>query len=373
MKRILLTGGGTGGHIYPLLAIAEALQKFGGGKAEIFYLGPKNPLNAEFEKLNIKVYRLASSKLRRYFSFANFLDIPKFIYSFFQALTRLYFLMPDIVFSKGGPGAFPAVLAAKFYFIPVFIHESDSAPGLTNRLSAPFAARVFLAFKKAAGVFPAGKTLLVGNPIRAELLVQPIDQKSAKEKLKFKSEEPLVLILGGSQGGQRLNNFVFENLEPFLQVAQIFHQVGEANLAEAKKVASADSGRYQAAGLLEAEDLKTALSASDLVISRAGAGAIFEVAAFGKPTILIPLDGAANDHQKSNAYEYTENARLPDGQGAAVVIEEGNFKFNLVLTQIKNILENREVMEKMSAVAKSFAKIDAAEIIAKEILLPTQK
>lgn len=385
MKKILLTGGGSGGHIYPLLAVAEYLKSLtaesGASRAEISYLGPAHPLNEEFKKLDIKTYKLFSSKFRRYFSFLNLLDVPKFFLSFFQALWRLYFLMPDVVFSKGGPGAFAVVLAARFYFIPVMIHESDAIPGLTNRLSSSFAKRIGVSFKNAVDFFPVSKTILVGNPVRKELSSGFVETREAKEKLGFNPREPLILILGGSQGAQTMNNFVFDNLEELLKVAQICHQVGEANFEKSQETVSAISrepgltarNRCKTIGNFNAQELKIGMSAADLIISRAGAGAIFEIAAFGKPSILIPLDGSANNHQKINAYEYAETNSLPDGQGAAVVIEEANFKTNIVLVQIKKILSNESLRQEMFEAAKKFARVNAAEIIAKEILILANK
>ncbi len=360
-KRILLAGGGTGGHIYPLIAVAQTLRKMTReNEVGLSYFGPEHPLNAEFEKLDIKIYKLASSKIRRYFDFKNFLDIPKFFWSLIQALARVYSIMPDVVFSKGGPGALPVVLAARFHFIPVIIHDSDSVPGLANRLSAHFAAKIGLAFKSATNFFPVKKTIIAGNPIRQELLTNRLETSEAKRILKFESQEPLILILGGSQGAQKLNNFVFENLETLLKTAQIYHQIGTGNAKEIDRT-NISSPRYKIVGLLNAQEMKLALNAADLIISRAGAGAIFEIAAFGKPSILIPLDGSANDHQKINAYEYAQN-------DATIVIEESNFKINIVLTQIKKIMEDKSLAQKMSEAARKFAKPDAAEMIAKKIL-----
>ncbi len=368
MTKILLTGGGSGGHIYPLLAVAENLKKTA-EDIELFYLGPANPLNDEFKKLDIKVYTLASSKLRRYFSLANFLDIPKFILSIFQAMFRLYFLMPDIVFSKGGPGSFAVILAARFYFIPVVIHESDSIASLTNRLSAGLAKKIVISFENTTSYFPKKKTKLTGNPIREELLEKLPEQNKAKTELGFNPEEPLVLIFGGSQGARRIDNFVLENLETLLAATQIYHLTGTNKLEETKQTSSAILGglgdnlrkRYLLAGRLRTDEIKIAMNAADLIISRAGAGAIYEIAAFQKPSILIPLSGSANNHQKNNAYEYAK-------KGATCVIEEENFKISIVLMQIKNILKDENLMQKMKEAAQKFSKTEAAAVIAKEIL-----
>jgi UDP-N-acetylglucosamine--N-acetylmuramyl-(pentapeptide) pyrophosphoryl-undecaprenol N-acetylglucosamine transferase len=370
--RILLTGGGTGGHIYPLVAVAETLIKISPPnlRLKIYYLGPNHPLNEEFRKRGIRVYNLASSKLRRYFSLENFLDVPKFFLSICQALFRLYFLMPDVVFSKGGPGALAVILAAKFYLIPIIIHESDSNPGLTNRLSAKFAARIGIAFAGAAEYFPPTKTAFLGNPLRLGLLTgEKIDIAQAKRRINFDPREPLILILGGSQGSAAINFFVLDNLEVLLKLGQIYHQTGEKNFAEArqlsenilKNLGENYERRYRITPILDTDGIKDALLAADLVLSRAGAGAIYEIAAFGKPSILVPLNNAANDHQKKNAYEYAST-------GAAIVIEESNFKLNIVLVQLKKILEDKEQYQSMAEAARAFFKPQAAEIIAREIL-----
>lgn len=366
--RVLLTGGGTGGHIYPLLAVAEEIKKQA-PKVELYYLGPKSPLNAEFENLAVKIYRIASSKFRRYFSLANFIDIPKFFIGVLQALWRLYFLMPEVVFSKGGPGALPVVLAAKFYFIPVIIHESDAVPGITNRLSAKFAKRIGISFAGAAKYFPKPKIALVGNPLRSGLLTSlNLTQEQAKKDLHFDAKRPLVLILGGSQGAQRINNLVLDNLLSLLETSQIYHQVGRDNLDDIQefiKTAPEEiqlaGNQYKFTGFLDLPSLREALFAADLVISRSGAGAIFELAAFGKPTILVPLQGSANDHQRANAYEYAES-------GAAEVIEEENFTVNILKTELKSFFTDPDKNRGMSLAALSFAKPKAAEVLAKEIL-----
>ena len=368
-KRILLTGGGTGGHIYPLLAVADEIKRMTQGGVELLYLGIKHILNEEFVRRDIRVHRITSSKLRRYFALANFIDVPKFFFGFFQALFRLYFLMPDVVFSKGGPGALAVVLAARFYFIPVMIHESDSVPGLTNKISAIFSKRIFIAFKTAVSYFKISKTVLVGNPIRHELFLnRPPDAAGAKALLKFNSKEPLVVFMGGSQGAIRLNTFVFDTLEGFLSIVQIFHLVGEENVKNTEEFVKFFfknkenlRSRYQFAGFLDAERFKVLLTAADVVVSRAGSGAISEIASFGKPSILIPLRGAAGDHQRINAYEYAR-------EGGAVVIEEANFTFNIVRIQIENLLKDTEAVRRMSEAARNFAKPEAAEIIARQIV-----
>lgn len=369
MVKILLTGGGSGGHIYPLLAVSDAIGDIPDVEAQLSYVGPKSLLNQEFTDRDTPVYRITSSKWRRYPTLKNFLDIPKFLVGIIQAFFLLYRIMPDVVFSKGGPGALPIVIAAKFYFIPVIIHESDAIPGFTNRISARFAKRIAISFKEASEYFTKNKVALTGNPIRSELLKQTTKKQHAMEQLRFDPNIPLLVILGGSQGASQLNDFVFDSANILIKDVQILHQVGEKNLEDARRIAYAlmkelgksAEGKYRAVGYLSVGEMGKVLSASDIVISRAGAGAIFEISLFGKPSILVPLDSAANGHQKANAYSYAKT-------GAAIVIESENLKPHVVALKIKEILQNKELYASMERAARQFVKPDAASVIANEII-----
>ncbi|MFH1192766.1 MAG: UDP-N-acetylglucosamine--N-acetylmuramyl-(pentapeptide) pyrophosphoryl-undecaprenol N-acetylglucosamine transferase [Candidatus Jorgensenbacteria bacterium] len=369
MLRIVLTGGGTGGHIYPLIAVAEKLQAMAPGNVELVYLGPKSPFVAEFEKRDIPVRAIAASKLRRYGILKNIIDVPRFFVSIIQALAGMYFLMPDAVFSKGGPGALAVVLAARFYFIPVVIHESDAVPGLTNRISSRLARRIGIAFRGAANFFPPRKTAFTGNPVREELLRAAVPHGDAKDRLGFNQREPVLLVLGGSQGAAPLNAFVADNLLTLLGKFQICHQTGEKNFEEARRAAEpvfrnaseAFRARYRVAENFDGHALAGALSAADLVLSRAGAGAIYDIAAFGKASFLVPLESAAHDHQRANAYEYAES-------GAADVIEQKNLTVHVFLDMAERLLGNPEDRSAMERAAKLFWKPLAAETIAKELL-----
>jgi len=371
--RILLTGGGSGGHVYPLLAVADALKKFGGGQGlnlNLYYVGPKDSYAKILSEKGIDVRGIPAGKLRRYLSIENIFDIPKIIFGLIAALWTVFWIMPDAIFSKGGTGALSVVVAGWFYRIPIIIHESDATPGLTNLLSARFASRIAVGFESALAYFNPKKTALVGAPVREELLAGRLASETAKEQLGFDPKEPLMLILGGSQGSERINQFILANLENLAKEAQILHQTGVANFQEAEKlsraallsvpVKTAAVRRYRAVPYLE-DDYKAALSAADLVIARAGSGTINEIAAFGIPAILIPLLESANDHQRLNAYEFAKT-------GAAVVIEEENLLPGLFLNQLKSVIKNPETLGKMSAASAKFFKPGAAEIIAQEIM-----
>lgn len=368
--RVLFAGGGTGGHFYPLVAVAEELDALAAKEQwelEMRYLGAAGPYEGELTRHHVRVAALLSSKLRRYASVQNLIDAPKFVISFFQALWKVYWYMPDVLFSKGGPGSLPVVFAAKWYGIPIFIHESDAIPGLSNRIAARYAKRIAISFEGATQYFEGRNVALTGNPVRAFLLAGYDAQDVAKRTLGFNPALPLLLVLGGSQGAAPLNDFVLNNLEPLIRDYQILHQVGERNFEEVqnelqfllKDFVAEEKARYRAAPFLK-EEMKSALAAADLVICRAGSGTIFELAAAGKPALLVPLPEAANGHQSANAYAFAS-------AGAGIVIEQDNLLSNIVLAQLKKIFGEKELLQKMALAAKQFSKPNAAAMIAEEI------
>lgn len=369
--RILLTGGGTGGHIYPIIAVAQKLRAWAGKNGiepDLRYFGEPESYKVLLESSGIRVSKIISSKLRRYFSVLNFLDFFRFCFGFCQSLFKMYWFMPDVVFTKGGPGALSVVFASRFYFIPIVVHESDAVPGLTNKISARFAKAVDLAFNAASQYIKTKSEVnIVGNPVRDEILIIT-PQEQAKSDFGLDPQKPALLFLGGSQGSGKMNDFVLENLEGLLTRYQVLHQVGRDKFSDYKLQYEFTTKNFSPALLAHyhyfeyfEQDFSKAMDAADIIISRAGAGAIFEIAAKGKPSILIPLPNAAADHQKENAYQYVE-------RGAAVVIEEENLLPSILLSQIEKILNNPEVNNKMSAAAKDFYQPNAADKIATDIL-----
>ena len=362
---ILITGGGTAGHIYPLLAVAKKLPP----ETDVRYFGNPGDFAADLEENNIRVTRIISSKLRRYASIKNILDFFKFFLGLFEALGKVFLFMPNVVFSKGGPGALPVVLAARFYRIPVVIHESDSIPGRTNAISARLARIIELGFEKSREYLPRtkAKVNVVGNPIR-ENITAVQDKNSARELFGLSPNMPVILFLGGSQGAAPINDFIFGNAERLLNKFQIIHQVGKNNFGEyknsydfiSKDFSDALKKRYRFYPYLGA-NIGDALDAADIVVSRAGSS-IFEIAAKGKPAILVPLSPKiAGVHQIRNAYIYSD-------AGAAIVIEEANLLISVFLTQVTRILDSPELTKKMTVAARTFAKPDAAEKIARDIM-----
>jgi len=337
---------------------------------EATYLGPKIFDESVFTNEKIKIANISSGKWRNYFSLMNFVDIFKIIFGFFQSLWKLWKIMPDVIFSKGGYGALPVVYAGFLLGIPIIIHESDSVPGKSNKLAAPFAKKILLAFESSKNYFLPEKVAVVGNPIRDTILNNNVSAEKAKQYFKFLSDKPVVLFLGGSQGSQRINDLVLDCLEELIKNdVQVLHQTGPKNFKEifleAKVILEflpeLYQNFYQARDFFHEPEYLNALAAADLIVARAGSGVIFEIAASKKPAILIPLPEAAHNHQYLNAVEY---ARF----GGAIVIEEKNATVNLLARNILDILDNPIKMNNMINGAKLFIKQDAAEIIAKEIL-----
>lgn len=364
--RILFTGGGTGGHIFPIVAVARELKKLaleqGVESLQFYFLGPNGFAKKELEAEDIVVYRLPAGKLHRFLTWRIVLEIPKIILGFLAALWRVWQIMPDVTWAKGGFGSFNPAFVTWLYHEPLILHDSDSVPGLTNRLLKYLAARIGIAFPGAAKYFPARKTALVGNPIR-HTIVSEIQE----EVLPLHRDRPVILIWGGSSGAQSINDLIAQALFQLLDKFEIIHQVGSQNLAEYKKLLrtvyniNPDQPHYHLFGFLNEQQVAYALQAADLVISRAGANSIYEIAAAGKPSILIPLPTAASNHQQQNAFEY---ARF----GAAIVLESANLRPNLLVNEIENILNNPQLHRRMSEAAQNFAKEDAAYQVAQEIL-----
>jgi UDP-N-acetylglucosamine--N-acetylmuramyl-(pentapeptide) pyrophosphoryl-undecaprenol N-acetylglucosamine transferase len=368
--RVALTGGGTGGHVYPLVSVMQAMQG-SQSNVEFHYFGKQDQFSSEVLKRGAMLHSVPVGKWRRYFSLLNITDIPKVGWSFIVALWKMFWLMPDVLFSKGGPGALPVVFACWFYRIPIVVHESDVIPGLTNLLSAYLATRIAVGFESAGKYFNPNKMVLVGNPVRDSLIGARMEQAAAKERLGFDPARPLLAVIGGSQGAQQLNEFVVLNLATLLPVTQIYHQTGMNNFAAVDQLAKTAlmsipieteaKSRYKYVPYVGETDgvdmLALVLSAADVVVGRAGAGSIFEFAAFGRPSILVPLDG----HQRENAYAYSS-------AGAASVIEQENLTASIFFSELNRVLGNPGKAAEMSANALKFYKPDSAKMLAAEIL-----
>jgi len=302
--------------------------------------------------------------MRAYFSIQNYLDMGKTAWGVFKALFQLFALYPDVIFGKGGYTSFPVLFAARVFRIPVIIHESDSVPGRVNAWAGKFAQKIAISYAEAAQFFPEGRTALTGNPIREEVL-QPSGKDAGKE-LGLVPNIPILLVLGGSQGARVINNQM-ETLAPRLvEKYQIIHQTGEANMSEVQTTVNGllggnpNASRYHVYGYMSSGTMKLAAEAATVVVSRAGS-AIFEIAAWGIPAILIPIANHVGDHQRKNAFAYAR-------AGGAVVIEEANLGPNILLSEIENLMQDENKRATMKERARAFARTDAAEKIAEQIV-----
>jgi len=365
IMRIILTGGGTGGHIFPLVSVAKKLKEKLGANAELLYIGSGAKIEKEvMEKEGIATKNIVSGKMRRYFSLQNFVDLFRIPVGIIQSLWILVNFMPDVVFSKGGYACVPIVIAAWIYRIPVLIHESDAIAGLANRFSGKLAKRVAISYPSAKKYFSPNKIAMTGNPVRKELV--GADSLLIRNNFSLIESRPIILVLGGSQGSQVINDSIIKILPQLLKRAQIIHQTGELNYENVIHKAAEygiKSGRdgYIPVKFLEPKLLGSAYAASDLIISRAGANSIAEIAANRKPAIFIPLSNSANDHQRGNAYDIAEI-------GGALVLEESNLGSNIFLERIEKMLNEKEFSNSMVEKIVTFYHPNADEIIANGIL-----
>ena len=309
MKKIVLTGGGTAGHVTPNLALIPSLQELG---YEIHYIGSYQGIEKKLiENAGIPYHGISSGKLRRYFDVKNFSDPFRVLKGYGEALKILKTYKPDVVFSKGGFVAVPVVLAAKHFKIPTIIHESDMTPGLANKICIPSAAKVCCNFPETLNYLPKEKAVLTGSPIRKELLEG--DRLSGLQYTGLSANRPVILVIGGSLGSVTVNNAVRKILPKLLPQYQIIHICGKGNL---------DQSLMNTPGYIQYEyvdaPLKHLFTAADLIISRAGANSICEILALRKPNILIPLSAAASRGDQ------ILNARSFEKQGFSTVLEEEN-------------------------------------------------
>ena len=351
-KKILLTGGGTAGHVTPNIALIPKLKELG---YEIQYMGSYNGIEKSLiEEIGISYTGISSGKLRRYFSMQNFTDPFRVLKGFKEAKKFIKEYKPEVVFSKGGFVSVPVVFAAKKYKIPVIIHESDMTPGLANKLAIPKAVKVCHNFPETAEYLPEGKSVYTGSPIREELLKG--SKARGLEFCGFEADKPVVMVVGGSLGAVAVNNAVRESLDELLKTYQVVHLCGKGKVDESKK---------NIKGYIQFEyvkgELKDLFAAADIVISRAGANAICEILALKKPSILIPLSAnASRGDQILNAASFKK-------QGFSEVIEEENITNELLVNTVDKVYENRDTYIEAINNAKAQNAIDTIINLIEEV------
>ncbi len=362
--KIVLVGGGTGGHFYPLMAVAEVMRTQP-NPPELYYLGPSPYDKAALATHGITYLYCPAGKIRVYFSLQNFLDQFRNFFGFFVAVYRLFIIYPDVVFSKGGYTSVPVVFAAAFLRIPIVIHESDAVPGRANKLAKSLATYIAISYDDVAPFFKAEKTALTGIPLRQEIIT--INQ-NPNETLGIPTDKPLLFVTGGSSGAERLNNIILRSLVELLPYYRVFHQAGSNNVNELRLSAQTLLAEhpelavdYYLEGSVSGQMIGLLLDAAAVVITRAGSTTLFEIAAHGKPTIIIPIPEDISRDQRKNAYAFAEN-------GAASVIEEKNLTPHLLIQEIHSIMNDPGRYEGMSAASKARALPGAAEKIATLLL-----
>lgn len=338
MKRIILTGGGTAGHVTPNIALIPRLREL---DYDIQYIGSYDGIEKKLiEELGIPYYGIASGKLRRYFDLKNFTDPFRVAKGFFQAKKLLKQLKPDLIFSKGGFVTVPVVQAAKGLGIPVVIHESDMTPGLANRLAIPAASKVCCNFPETVSLLPEGKAVMTGCPIREEL--RRGSRLAGLKFCGFTADKPVLLIIGGSLGSVAVNNAIRGILPELLKTFQVVHLCGSGNL---------DESLAGTPGYVQYEYIKQELAdlfaLADIVVSRAGANAICELLELRKPNLLIPLSAAASRGDQ------ILNAKSFQKQGFSIMLEEEQITPELLTGKIMELYKNRQsyiaAMEKSNA------------------------
>ncbi|MFA5744811.1 MAG: UDP-N-acetylglucosamine--N-acetylmuramyl-(pentapeptide) pyrophosphoryl-undecaprenol N-acetylglucosamine transferase [Candidatus Paceibacterota bacterium] len=344
---IAFTGGGTGGHFYPIIAIAEALSDIVREEhliePKLYYLAP-SPFDekALFEN-GITYIHVPAGKMRRYFSLQNITDAFVTFAGVVRATITLFHIYPDVLVSKGGYASVPTVLAARLLGIPIIIHESDAKPGRANMLAAKFATKIAISFESAADYFPKkaqNKIARTGIPIRKALM--RTEREGAQQFLELEQGIPTLFILGGSQGSVRINEVILSALPTLVSFANVIHQTGQANFKNVESVSKVilahdpHANRYHPLNYLSEMSLQRAAGIADIVISRAGANSIAEIGLWKKPAILIPIPESISHDQRTNAYAFAKT-------GAAIVIEEKNLTPNLIASEVKRIISDPEL------------------------------
>lgn len=359
MSTIVFTGGGTGGHVYPGLAVYRELPRE--QQERVLWIGSRRGIERGIVgDQGIRYRAIPTGKLRRYFDLQNFLDLFRVAAGFFVAFWILKREGARLVFSKGGFVAVPVVAAARVAGVPVVIHESDADPGLATRLTAPLAQVICLPYEESIQAFSPSlqkRAVVTGNPVREEFF-----SASARDALSLAGLHdeggPVVFVTGGSLGARQLNQYVGEQIGPLTEMATVIHQTGEHGADMIQEIAAAARpGRYAGFPSLSGE-FAPLLRRSDLVICRAGAGAIWELAVTGTPAVLVPLSSASSrGDQERNAARYAAS-------GAALVFSEDQGGSEALLLMVQTLLQDPARRESMARAARAFAGDNSARSIA---------
>lgn len=325
--KIIMTGGGTAGHVTPNLALVPSLEKEG---FEVKYIGSKDGIEKEIiTNKNIPYFEISSGKIRRYFDLKNFSDPFKVLKGVFEARKVLSKEKPDVVFSKGGFVSVPVVIAASIKGIPVVAHESDITPGLANKIASPFCNKLCVTFRESLKYVKSKKGVLTGSPIRDEIF------KGSKllglKSCGFTGNKEILFIMGGSLGSKVVNDVIRDNLKELLERFDIIHICGKGNLDKSLE----NKTGYKQFEFVS-EELPNLMATADYIVSRAGANSIFEFLALNKPTLLIPLS------KKASRGDQILNANSFKREGYSLVIEEEEITNESFMNKIKELTNNKK-------------------------------
>ncbi len=371
--RLAITGGGTGGHLSPAVAVIDEIKAREDLEARILYLGSKNGIESTVIPLmGIEYKQIPTGKLRRYLSLQNFLDLFRVIAGILRSLIHLSSFKPEVLFATGGYVSVPAVVAARLLKIPVVIHEQTDSLGLANRICARFANVIAISIPETVNLPPHKKTVFTGNPVRKNVLSG--SKQNAARRFGFDLSLPTIYITGGAQGSHKINTIVGEALPQLLSIAQVIHQTGDSEHGKqdyehlTRTVLSLSQQLQQRYILFRyiGSEIGDIYAISDLVVGRAGAGTVNELIVLGKPSILIPLPHAAGDEQRKNAQ------RLANA-GAAVVIEESELSSSLLVDAIRALISDPEKLHNMSQAALRMAPERAEHKLVDLILQTAQR
>lgn len=351
MKRIILTGGGTAGHVTPNIALLPRLREL---QYDIHYIGSYNGMEKQLvEQQGIPYHGISSGKLRRYFSLQNFTDPFRVLKGFSEANRLIKQLKPDVIFSKGGFVSVPVVIAGKKNHVPVIIHESDMTPGLANKICMRTAKKICCNFPETVKLLPADKAVLTGTPIRRELLNGSRDAGFAFTGLS--DDKPILLMMGGSTGSRAVNAGLRSALPQLLKEFHVIHLCGKGNLDSTL----AQPGYIQYEYI--SDELKDLFAISDIVLSRAGANAICELLALKKPNILVPLPAAVSrGDQILNANSFKK-------QGFSYVLEEEKLNADTLMAAVHEVYNNRDSYKKAMATSNQSNGVDIVIKLIKEL------
>ncbi|MCK5509964.1 undecaprenyldiphospho-muramoylpentapeptide beta-N-acetylglucosaminyltransferase [Candidatus Parcubacteria bacterium] len=353
--KIMLSGGGTGGSVTPLLAMVDLLKREQGSKSikrllepEFLWIGTKDgPERQLVESSGIRFMSIPAGKLRRYLSLQNVLDFFQIYLGFWQSFFIILKEKPNLIISAGSFVSAPLAWAAWVLRVPVLIHQLDARPGLANKLMAPFAKTISVTFKKSLADY-GKKAVLTGNPIRKEFIENKISKREAVQKIGMRTDKPILLVMGGGTGAGAINDLILENIDKLTRVCQILHITGKNKSSKKMAEAMEKNPGYKFFEFLDAFGLIKVFASADIIISRAGMGTLTELSYVAKPTILIPMP---DSHQE-------ENAEIFFKEEAAIVLNQKGLNGDILLKNIKKILKDENLRNKLKNNIKKVIKTE---------------